>query len=208
MQPTKDNYFENARNFFLSANQGELIKKLSLRADEDYIYLRVLDLQYRIARKTGDIQKSSDGLIFADELSHDAALSIFDYLTWSREDRKLKGEFVSLKSMGYTFHSYLFEGTGGIYESGGKKFSGNAEKLESVCRRLKGQKMNSADVSYVIEVFDGFPLYFQFWEGDDEYPPKVFVLWDANTQEFIHYETAYYVMDMLLDRMGEIFDAI
>jgi hypothetical protein len=206
MEPKKDNYFENARSFFLGANQEELIKKLSLRADEDYIYLRVLDFQYRIARKTGDIQKSSDGIAFTDEKSHDAALSIFDYLTWSREDRRLRGEFVSLKGMGFNSHAYLFEGNGGIYERGGKVFSGKPEKLERVLSRLEGKKMNTADVSSIFDIFEGFPVYFQFWEGDDEYAPRVFFLWDANTAQFLHLETTFYVLNMLLQRMKELFD--
>jgi hypothetical protein len=207
MEPKKDNYFENARSFFLSADQCALIKKLNLKSDDDNIYLHVLDMQYRIARKTGDIQRSPDGANYADEKSHDAALSVFDYLTWSKDDRKLSGEFVSLKGMGFNSHAYLFEGHGGIYERGGALFSGRPEKLEGVLNRLGGKKMNTADVSSVFEIFDGLPIYFQFWEGDDEYAPRVFFLWDKNTAQFIHLETTFYVLNMLLDRMKELLKA-
>ncbi len=206
MEPKRDNYFENARSFFLGANQEALIKKLGLKANEDYIYLRVLDMEYRIARKSGDIQRSPDGKNYSDEKSHDAALTIFDYLTWSKEDRKLAGEFVSLKGMGFNSHAYLFEGHGGIYERGGAIFSGQSEKLERVLKSLGGEKMNSADLSSVFDIFDGFPIYFQFWEGDDEYAPRVFFLWDASTAQFIHLETTFYLLNMLLDRMKELLE--
>jgi hypothetical protein len=154
MDIKKDNYFENAKSFFIGADQKELINKLSLKADGDYIYLRVMDMQYRISRKCGDLQRSQDGVNYTDEKSHDAALSIFDYLTWSKHDRKLSGEFVSLKGLGFNSHAYLFEGGGGIYERGGAIFSGQSEKLIKVLNRLDGRKMNSADVSSIFEVFD------------------------------------------------------
>jgi len=206
MEIKKDNYFENAKSFFLGANQEELIKKLGLKSDGDYIYLRVMDMQYRISRKSGDLQRSRDGVDFTEEKSHDAALSIFDYLTWSKKDRKLSGEFVSLKGLGFNSHAYLFEGSGGIYERGGAIFSGKSEKLIRVLERLGAKKMNSADVSGVFEVFDGFPIYFQFWEGDDEYKPRVFFLWDLNTAQFIHLETTFYLLNMVLNRMTELLE--
>lgn len=205
MEQKRDNYFENARSFFLNADQESLIKKLCIKSNKDYLYLNVLDLEYRIARKSGDIQKSADGTNYTDEKSHDAALTIFDYLTSSKDDRTLKGEFVSLKGMGFNSHAYLFEGHGGIYERGGALFSGQSDKLERVINRLHGEKMNTADVSCVFDVFDGFPIYFQFWEGDEEYAPRVFFLWDKNTAQFIHLETTFYLLNMLLDRMKELF---
>ncbi|SHJ69726.1 DUF3786 domain-containing protein [Parasporobacterium paucivorans] len=206
MEIKKDNYFENARNFFLVADQEELVRKLGLQADGDFIYLRVMDIQYRISQKLGDIQRSKDGINYMYEKSHDAALSIFDYLTWSKDDRKLSGEFVSLKGMGFNSHAYLFEGHGGIYERGGAMFSGKSGKLSKVLDRFDGKKMGSADVSSVFEVFDGFPICFQFWEGDDEYTPRIFFLWDANTAQFIHLETTFYLLNMVLDRMAELFE--
>ena len=206
MEIKKDNYFENAKSFFLGANQEELIKKLGLKSDGDYIYLRVMDMQYRISRKSGDLQRSRDGVDFTEEKSHDAALSIFDYLTWSKKDRKLSGEFVSLKGLGVSFHAYLFEGSGGIYERGGAIFSGQPEKLKRVLDHLGAKMMPSADVSGIFEVFDGFPIYFQFWEGDDEYKPQVFFLWDSNTAQFIHLETTFYLLNMVLNRMTELLE--
>ncbi len=206
MEIIKDNYFENAKSFFLGADQEELLSKLGLKADRDYIYLRVMDIQYRISRKSGDLQRSQDGVNYTDEKSHDAALSIFDYLTWSKNNRKLSGEFVSLKGLGFNSHSYLFEGHGGIYERGGALFSGKSEKLIKVLNRLNGKKMNSADVSSIFEVFDGFPIYFQFWEGDDEYTPRIFFLWDANAAQYIHLETTFYLLNMVIHRMVELFE--
>lgn len=206
MEIKRDNYFENAKSFFLGADQEELISKLGLKADGDYIYLRVMDVQYRISRKYGDLQRSQDGVNYTDEKSHDAALSIFDYLTWSKNDRKLSGEFVSLKGLGFNSHTYLFEGSGGIYERGGAIFSGQSEKLIKILNRFDGKRMNSADISSIFEVFDGFPIYFQFWEGDDEYKPRMFFLWDANSAQYIHLETTFYLLNMVLHRMTELFE--
>lgn len=209
MQEKRDNYAvsaDNARLLFLKEDQYKIIKKFKLKADNDYLYLCFLDMTYRIERNCGTIQRSLDGTDFIDEPSYNAALSIFDYLCWSRDDRALSGQWVSLQSLGYSFHASNLEGKDSWFSKWGNLFSGKTEKLEKVLKALNGQKMPGGDVGYTLQLFDELPIYFQFWDGDDEFPPKLFFLWDSNTLQYIHYETAFYVLHMLLERIGELFN--
>ena len=57
------------------------------------------------------------------------------------------------------------------------------------------------DVSYAIPVFRDFWILFQFWDGDDEFPASIKYLFDENALQFMHYETLWYVMGTLADRL-------
>ncbi len=211
MQEKRDNYAvsaDNARLLFLKEDQEKLIKKFNLKTDNKFLYLRFLDLTYRIERESGKLQMSCDGASFSDEPDYNAALSIFDYLCWSRDDRRLSGQWVSLQSLGYSFHSSSLEGKDGWFSKWENIFSGSLEKLEGALKALNGEKMPGGDVGYVLSLFDELPIYLQFWDCDEEFPPKLFFLWDSNTLQYIHYETTFYVLNMLLDRIGELFDSL
>ena len=59
----------------------------------------------------------------------------------------------------------------------------------------------SADACYEIPLFSFFPVLFQFWDGYEEFPPKITILWDKNSLQFMHFETLYYAMNHLLERI-------
>ena len=46
-----------------------------------------------------------------------------------------------------------------------------------------------------------FPVLLQFWQADEEFPPKLVLLWDQNTIEFMHFETTFYLQGDLLERL-------
>jgi len=46
-----------------------------------------------------------------------------------------------------------------------------------------------------------FPVWLRFWDGDDEFPPQLGVLWDANSLSFMHYETLWYVFGALREEI-------
>ncbi len=207
MTQKRDNYAitaENARRLFLKEDQAKLIQKFNLKADDAYLYLRFLDMTCLIDRKCGHIRMKVDGADYMDDNSYHTVLSVYDYLCGSKDDRQLAGKWVSMVSLGYSFHTGLLEGEFSIYAQSAKAFSGHIEGLDSVCRRLGGHKMTVGDVGYILPVFDELPVYFQFWEGDDEFPVKIVFLWDANTTQYIQYETTYSVADMVLRRMKEL----
>ena len=58
-----------------------------------------------------------------------------------------------------------------------------------------------ADLTCQFQVTPFFPVLLQFWEGDDEFPPKLLLLWDRNTDSFMHFETTFYLQGDLLSRL-------
>ena len=57
-------------------------------------------------------------------------------------------------------------------------------------------------MSYIIDVFDFFPVCVRFWDADEEFPASLQFLWDANALDFLYYETLWYVMDELIGLLG------
>lgn len=209
MEQKKGNYdisADYARSLFLKEDQEKIINKFGLKADDKFIYLRFLSLTYRIERSSGLIQKSADIINYTDDNGHLTTLSIFDYLCGSRDTRKLSGEWISMQKMGHSFHTNLLEGESGWMAESAVFFSARQEQLKKAFEQLGGRKMPIGDISYIIDLSDELPIYFQFWDGDDEFPPKISFLWDANSEQYVHYETTYYIVDMVLRRIRELME--
>ena len=70
--------------------------------------------------------------------------------------------------------------------------------------------MAGADLTCKFPVTSFFPVLLQFWEGDEEFPPRMLILWDRATDQFMHFETTFYLQGDLLERlktaMGSIAD--
>ena len=203
MIPERDNYAaaaENARLLFLKKDAQRLAEGAGLKSDEKYIYLRFMDMTCRIEKSSGYIQKSC-GAGYEDDNGFETALSLYDYVCRPPEGRFLTGRWITMQELGHSFHTRLLEQSGGFFGSFAERFSGRVPKLRAICEALGGQKMPVSDAGYVLPIFDALPVYFQFWDGDDEFPPKVSFLWDENTERYIHYETSYYVARLILERL-------
>ena len=75
------------------------------------------------------------------------------------------------------------------------------ELLERACLRLGGTPMAGADVSFSLPFFEELRIAVQFWHGDDEFAPRLRVLWDANADQYLRYETMYYAIGLLKSRL-------
>ncbi len=85
-------------------------------------------------------------------------------------------------------------------------FQNHIQQLQKACVSLGGIPQKSfagADLTCMIPVTSYFPVLLQFWEGDEEFPPKLMLLWDENSMAFLHYETTYYLQGDLLERLSQ-----
>ena len=72
-------------------------------------------------------------------------------------------------------------------------FAGKTDRLKDACMTLGGEEASEGDVSFIIPVFDFFPVWLQFWDADDEFPAELRFLWDQNSEAFLHYEIIFYL---------------
>lgn len=188
---------DQARKRFLTYDQEQMIKKFGLSADAEYISLSFAGSPCRIRRKDGKLF-CLDGAV-PREGDFNEALSVYDILCCPAEHPVLAGRWESLSSLGGIIgaghsDSSLLDRYTGI-------FSGKAERLAKACALLNGTPAQTGDVSSILPVFDFFPAWFQFWDADEEFPANIRFLWDANTFLFLHYETLWYIMSHILDRL-------
>ncbi len=197
-----------ARSLFLDYDQNEMIRKFSLKHDEQYLYIELLDAQYRISRAGGEIEycrnrgENRDVKEYRICLDYQVVMTICDVLCHSDRLPVLAHEWCPLHALQVTMSS---PGADTFTRSYAKLFSGNTDRLLQACRYLGGQKPEitaGADVCWQFDLFPFFPVQLRFWDGDEEFEPKIQLLWDRNTLDFMHFETVYYVLGHLLERLA------
>ena len=185
---------ERARKLFLDYDQAAMCARLGVEMTDAEIPVRFLGEPYRVLRADGRILRS-DGAA----ASFGAAMTIYDALARTNAP-VLSGEFVPTAAL------HGIRGTHAVHEDlhspVARRFAGKAGALEAALEALGGRRWGSVgDVSYVLDVFDFFPVCVRFWDADEEFPASLQFLWDANAPDFLFYETLWYVMDELIARL-------
>lgn len=193
-----------SRQIFLEYDQELLIRKFQLQADKQWIYLEYMNTLCRISRKTGQV----------DELHHDfweecrfynTVMTIYDLLCYHRGTH-----IPALSHQWCAVGNFVITGiqdTGTFTKKYAALFDQNLDALKTACLKLGGvmeKRLASADVTCRIPVTTFFPILLQFWEGDDEFPPKLQIMWDKNTSDFLHFETTFFLQGDLFERLSKI----
>lgn len=190
-----------AKRIFLEYDQEMLIRKFRLEADELWIYLHYLNTLCRINRKDGSVEEYIQNQ-WKECRSYSTVMTIYDLLCYH------KGESIpSLAGQWCAVGTFVVTGVTNT-ETFTKKyaaiFDSRTEELRAACESLSGilqPRMAGADVTCLIPVTPFFPVLLQFWEGDEEFPPKLMLLWDRNTDLLLHFETTFYLQGDLLERL-------
>lgn len=202
-----DKMLAQAQELFLGYDQGEMIARWALAHDDNYLYVEYMTEALRIDRRTGAVgyarQPTAGEYRAADFVNEGMAL--FDLLTRSPVRPTPTGRWTSISTLGGIIgagHDRTLS-----HEGTAAQFQGRCAALTAACRRLGGVPVGKADVGYAIPVFRDFQILFQFWDGDDEFPANIKYLFDENALQFMHYETLWYVMRTLADRLAWYADA-
>lgn len=198
----RDNYkiqADQAKRRFLDYDQQLLIKKLKAEADEEYIYVNFLCQPYRLNRTTGDAQRWEKG-VWTDGNSFGEVMTLLDLVCDSREDRWLTGRWRSMADMGLQFHQNLLEEK---RDKMADLIDADPDGFRRACEAMGGRAISGADIACAIELFEGLQIGIQFWFGDDEFYPRLRYLWDENALQYLKYETMYFAVGLLEQRLRE-----
>lgn len=83
-----DNYEKQVytgRELFLKYNQDKLIEKYGLKHDEEYLYLKYIETEYRINRRNGAIEYAT-GEEWTDCREYTVVMTIYDFLLFRAGD--------------------------------------------------------------------------------------------------------------------------
>ena len=204
MKKITDNYDKQVdigRRIFMEYDQSHLIRKFSLEADENWIYLTYLNTPCRISRTDGRIEELLAG-IWTECRDFGTVMTIYDLLCHHRGENPpvLRHEWCTVGSFIVTG----VQNTGAFTGKYAAIFDGRLDALKAACEKLGGRLENpmaGADVTCRIPVLPFFPVLLQFWEGDDEFPPRLMLLWDRNSMDFLHFETTFYLQGDIAQRL-------
>lgn len=189
------------RRLFMEYDHDLLIRKFGLRSDARWIYLTYMNTPCRISRTDGQIDELRDG-VWTECRFYNTVMTIYDLLCYHR------GETAPVLFQQWcTVGSFVVTGvtnTGTFTKQYAALFDGHVAELKAACCKLGGafeKRLAGADVTCRIPVTPFFPVLLQFWEGDDEFPPKLLLMWDRNADRFLHFETTFFLQGDLFERL-------
>lgn len=199
-----DNYdlqVDIGKRIFLEYDQQMMIRKFCLDADGQYIYLTYLHTPCRIHRDTGCIEENVCNQ-WLECRDFSTVMTIYDLLCYHKGEvpPQLFGQWCAVGTFVVTGVTQTDTFTGKY----AKLFDGRLDTVKAACEVLGGElqpSMAGANVTCLFPVTPFFSVLLQFWESDEEFPPKLLLLWDRNTLSFIHYETTFYLQGDLLSRL-------
>ena len=186
---------------FAKYDQQEMIRKFSLRHDEDHLYLPFVGREYRIHRANGRVEWYSETAKAYVHAGYNESMTIFDVLAWSKPGCRLSGRFVPVGDLPGTTKSA--SAAGNLFSAQSGLFAGRCAALEHACRKLGGTPGSVGDVSSILPVFSFLPVMLQFWDADEEFGAVLKFKWDYNATDFMHFETIAFATMHLIDRLKE-----
>lgn len=189
------------KRIFLQYDQETRIRKFRLNADGRWIYLDYFHTPFRICREDGSIEEYEDQM-WNPCRSFGTVMTIYDLLCYHKGETAptLAGQWCAVGNFVVTGVT----NTDTFTKEYAARFDGCPEALKAACKRLGGvlqPPIAGADVTCRFDVTAFFPVLLQFWQGDDEFPPKLMLLWDRNTDRLMHFETTFYLQGDLLERL-------
>ncbi len=200
IQPVKETPEEKlvreSKERFLTFDQQEMIDRFHLQNDADFLYIRFLDQPFRINRKTGE-------LLQGERSANSTEMSaVFELLTRSTSAPAPIGTWASIAQLCTNTTTTDL----GKYARGLSAFEDSLESLRSVCEKLGGTPADKGDVSYILPVFENIPVWFQYWEKDEEFPASVQFLWDSSISLHFRWATLWNIMDCIVKRMNDLME--
>ena len=201
-----DNYdlqVDIAKRIFLEYDQQLLIRKYGLIADENFLYLTYLNTPCRIIRNTGGVEECRENQ-WQECRDYSTVMTLYDLLCYHKGESApvLAGQWCAVG----TFIVAGITKTDGFTRKYAQYFDACPEQLRLACEKLGGvflQPMAGADLTCKFYATPFFPVLMQFWAGDEDFPPKLLILWDRNTDQFLHFETTFYLQGDLLHRLRQ-----
>lgn len=65
-----------------------------------------------------------------------------------------------------------------------ERYGNDPERFRRAAEYLNGNPMDMADTAYMLLPFPRVPLYYLLWTGDEEFEPRVSVLFDRSIEEY------------------------
>jgi len=193
---------EQARELFLKWDQSKVKLRVGITADDNFLYVDFFNEHFKVNRLDGEVLRCGE---IDEKADYNPVMIIYDVLCNSKSGATLSGEWSQVENL--SPHSNFGSKDDSLYSPSGKYFSGKVELLRKACENLGGFDTGKSDAGFMFNVFPFLPMIFQFWEGDEEFSPRVVFLFDKKTLEFCCFESAWFIAAHLVELIRTEMDA-
>ena len=186
------------RDEFLKYDQAAMIEKFGLRSDDENIYITFFGTEYAVDRSTGDVCSELG------ETGYNEAMTIYDVLCYSKPHCRASGSMVNMGSLSTIQGGSMKREGDGLFGGYEVAFDQRDEALSAACAKLGGMPEGKGDVAYRIPMFPFVDVMLQYWDSDDEFPASLQLFVDARMTDFMHYETMWFALSHMLERIKEL----
>ncbi|MGD8387757.1 MAG: DUF3786 domain-containing protein [Desulfobacteraceae bacterium] len=81
------------------------------------------------------------------------------------------------------------------------RFGRDPAGFRTASERMQGEPVDLADVAYRFQAFPKIPIYYLLWEGDDEFPPRLTVLFDRSIDEHMAPDAVWGLFNLVTGRL-------
>jgi len=172
------------RQRFLEMDHRALAERFHLRMDGENLYLCYFSRPYAVSRRDGRIMRLDRP---EESIRFDTAMNFYNMFHYAVPRPVPSGELVPFRSVKRV---YPFEAAyrKSILIPLQAYFSGHADALVRALEALNAAPMKQGDAGGRFDVFPGLQLAVTFWDGDDEFPAQINMLFDSNITDFMHEE--------------------
>jgi hypothetical protein len=177
-------------------DRAALMRRLPcLRQDPDGLHIIYLGSDHVITPSGAVFVSGCDR-----KISWNDEMNILTHLWYAKEETALTGDWVSFSDLpGASPYGPAF--LRGNLQPFAAAFAGNGPKLEQALMALDGMKLPTGDVGYQINAFPYIPVRVLFWDGDEEFPAQVNLLFDRSACDYIHVESIVTIASALQHKL-------
>lgn len=201
----------------------ELTKQKNYQQSFDLacLSLREMDLEERAKKAGADYQKGKDGAKITIDFFSEPYHIQFPQIEFYSPSKKtvslvtrilllhyliradgspLTGKWVGYKDIpGALLYAGVFARR--VTEPLVRKFGKSAKWFKEISIKLGGKSVDVGDASFILHAFLSIPIQYVLWEGDEEFPPSVQLLFDASVDHYLSLEDIVVLGQMSTGRL-------
>ena len=82
-----------------------------------------------------------------------------------------------------------------------ERYGYDPNRFKKAAESLGGEAQKLADVAYKIPAFPKVPIYYLLWEGDDEFEPRLSILFDRSVEKHLQADAIWGLVNVIAEAL-------
>jgi hypothetical protein len=78
-------------------------------------------------------------------------------------------------------------------------YGNNLDRFSEAAERARGEVLDLADIAYRFQAFPRVPLYYLLWKGDEEFKPRLSILFDRSIEHHLAADAIWGLVNLVSD---------